>query len=36
MVEQFIGYVLNIILTLPLWVLIIFMFKRFYDEMEDK
>jgi hypothetical protein len=36
MVEEFIGYVLHIILTLPLWVLIIFMFKQFYDEAEDE
>ncbi|CAB4139621.1 hypothetical protein UFOVP342_58 [uncultured Caudovirales phage] len=36
MVEEFIGYVLHIILTLPLLVLVVFMFKRFYDEAEDE
>lgn len=36
MVKEFIGYVLHIVITLPLVVLVFFMFKWFYDEMEDK
>ncbi len=35
MVEEFIGYVLHIIIILPLLVLVFYMFKRFYDDMEE-